>query len=160
METRARRSLSDMRERPRFAMKFCSLCSSMMCLKRFSLELMHSILITPISGSLDCMHILTAQATRSTQAWCIGAFCRTKGEKIAVAHQPTLSRCACHRPDQASVQILDQTCKQQAWDWKQQASDWKQQAWDWSAAGMGLEAGGMQCRLCMMCHVHRVSCLT
>ena len=84
METRARRSLSDMRERPRLAMKFCSLCSSMTCLKRFSWELMHSILITPMSGSLGCMHRLTVQAEVNTGMMHM-RFLWAKHEKLAIA---------------------------------------------------------------------------
>ena len=57
MDTRARRSLSDMRDRARLAMKFCSLWSSMACLKRFSLLLLHSSFSTPTSGSLCCRDV-------------------------------------------------------------------------------------------------------
>lgn len=58
MVTKARRSLSDMRERAKLAMKFCSLWLSMTCLKRFSLLLMQSNLITPTRGNLHVSALL------------------------------------------------------------------------------------------------------
>ncbi len=78
----------------------------------------------------------------------MGAFCRTEDEKLAVAHQPTLSRCACHRPDQASLQVFDQFKHASSRHGigssrHQTGSRLGAAGMGWEAAGMGLEAAGL-----------------